>query len=87
MLRRTPPFEDSEAVFNFANKGRARSGGLAPLVYSLCCLLRGQGNHNLSVADVDGDELFDYVVNPAPLQCQGAATALCANDGCDIRLY
>lgn len=37
--------------------------------------------------DVDGDELFDYVVNPAPLQCQGAATALCANDGCDIRLY
>jgi hypothetical protein len=37
--------------------------------------------------DVDGDELFDYVVNPQALQCRGAATALCANNGCDIRLY
>lgn len=37
--------------------------------------------------DIDGDELFDYVVNPQALECRGAATALCANDGCDIRLY
>ena len=37
--------------------------------------------------DIDGDEMFDYLTNPQTLDCRGAATALCANDGCNIRLY
>ena len=37
--------------------------------------------------DIDGDELLDYVTNPQTLECKGAATALCANDGCNIRLF
>lgn len=35
-------------------------------------------------ADLDGDGKPDYVLNAQNLLCDGAATAYCANDGCDI---
>ncbi len=41
----------------------------------------------IMAADLDGDGAMDYVLNPQPLDCRGAATAFCANAGCDIRLH
>jgi hypothetical protein len=35
-------------------------------------------------ADFDGDGQTDYLVNTASLQCQGAATAYCGNNGCQV---
>ncbi|MFT0860114.1 lysozyme inhibitor LprI family protein [Ancylobacter sp. G4_0304] len=35
-------------------------------------------------ADLDRDGQPDYVLNTQNLACDGAATAYCANDGCDI---
>jgi len=45
------------------------------------------GNSQVLAGDIDGDEQFDYLINPQALECKGAATALCANDGCDIQLF
>lgn len=35
-------------------------------------------------ADFDGDGQTDYLVNTAGLQCDGAATAYCGNNGCQV---
>lgn len=35
-------------------------------------------------ADLDGDGIADYVLNPQNLQCSAAATAFCGNGGCQI---
>jgi hypothetical protein len=35
-------------------------------------------------ADLDGDGIADYVINPQNLQCDAAATAYCGNGGCQI---
>jgi hypothetical protein len=35
-------------------------------------------------ADFDGDGQTDYLVNTASLQCEGAATAYCGNNGCQV---
>lgn len=35
-------------------------------------------------ADLDHDGLPDFVLNAQNLRCEGAATAYCGNDGCDI---
>ena len=45
------------------------------------------GNAQVLAGDVDGDGQLDYLINPQALECKGAATALCANNGCDIRLF
>ena len=45
------------------------------------------GNAQVLAGDVDGDGQFDYLINPQALECKEAATALCANNGCDIRLF
>jgi uncharacterized protein len=37
-------------------------------------------------ADLDGDGVHDFVLNPQNMQCSAAATAFCANDGCRITL-
>ena len=42
------------------------------------------GRPRVMTADLDGDGEPDYVVDATTLQCHGAATALCANNGCQI---
>ena len=37
-------------------------------------------------ADLDGDAVQDFVLNPQNLQCSAAATAFCGNGGCQILL-
>jgi hypothetical protein len=37
-------------------------------------------------ADLDGDGIQDYVLNPQYLRCSAAATAFCGNGGCDIKI-
>lgn len=58
---------------------------------SQCAKLGGKlanpSGAGIMAADLDGDGAMDYVLNPEPLQCRGAATAFCANAGCDIRLH
>lgn len=36
--------------------------------------------------DLDGDGLFDYVLNPETLKCSAAATTYCGNGGCHISI-
>ncbi|MCS0501830.1 lysozyme inhibitor LprI family protein [Ancylobacter mangrovi] len=46
--------------------------------------LKGNAWPELMSADIDHDGQPDYVLNAQNLQCDGAATAYCANNGCDI---
>ena len=39
---------------------------------------------NLLTADFDGDGKTDYLLDTQPMQCDGAASAFCANNGCRI---
>lgn len=49
--------------------------------------LTNAGNVMVLAGDIDGDGLFDYVLNPETLKCRSAATALCANNGCRISIH
>ncbi|MCB4770313.1 hypothetical protein LGR54_17020 [Ancylobacter sp. Lp-2] len=47
-------------------------------------VLQGNAAPETMSADLDHDGRPDYVLNAQNLRCDGAATAYCANDGCDI---
>lgn len=46
--------------------------------------LKGNAWPDMMTADLDHDGQPDYVLNAQNLRCDGAATAYCANDGCDV---
>ena len=46
--------------------------------------LKGNAWPEMMSADLDHDGRPDYLLNAQNLRCDGAATAYCANDGCDI---
>lgn len=46
--------------------------------------LKGNAWPEMMTADLDHDGQPDYLLNAQNLRCDGAATAYCANDGCDI---
>lgn len=46
--------------------------------------LKGNAWPEMMSADLDHDRRPDYLLNAQNLRCDGAATAYCANDGCDI---
>lgn len=41
----------------------------------------------LSMENVNGDDLPDFVVNYGSLQCDGSYTAFCGSGGCTFRIY
>lgn len=47
-------------------------------------LVAGADRPLMMSADLDGDGVPDYVLNPQNLQCSAAATAFCGNGGCQI---
>lgn len=65
----------------------ASVAGYAPQCRRLGGTLANPARAGVMAADLDGDGALDYVLNPEPLQCRGAATAFCANAGCEIRLH
>lgn len=44
------------------------------------------GRPAIMTADLDGDSLQDFVLSPQSMTCSGAATAFCANAGCEIKI-
>ncbi|MCT7374479.1 hypothetical protein [Chelativorans salis] len=44
----------------------------------------GADRPRILTADLDGDGREDYVLDPSPMVCGGAATAFCGNGGCNI---
>ncbi|WP_210255195.1 lysozyme inhibitor LprI family protein [Ancylobacter pratisalsi] len=47
-------------------------------------VIEGDASPQMMSADLDQDGKPDYLLNAQNLLCDGAATAYCANDGCDI---
>ncbi|GAB4065738.1 hypothetical protein KHC28_21890 [Ancylobacter sonchi] len=47
-------------------------------------VLQGNASPDTMSADLDHDGRPDYVLNSQNLRCDGAATAYCSNNGCDI---
>lgn len=49
-------------------------------------LAKGFDQPLVMTADLDGDRVQDFLLNPQNMQCSAAATAYCGNGGCDIRI-
>ncbi len=47
-------------------------------------LAAGADRPNMLAADLDGDGIADYLLNPQNLQCSAGATTFCGNGGCQI---
>ncbi|GGE48410.1 hypothetical protein GCM10007276_26950 [Agaricicola taiwanensis] len=70
----TPNDAVAAIVSGYTGQCTAAGGTLAP----------GADQPWTMTADLDGDDLQDYVLNTQGLECTGSATAFCGNGGCQI---